>query len=221
MPQTAIRAVLFDFDGVLTTDKTGSLTTIRYLSEHAGIAHERLRDAFKNFNDDLNLGRKTHDDIWPLLCSSLNSELDKALLPLAFESTPMNAGMMHLARVLKRSRSVGIVTDNKKDRIDHLKLHAGLEPLFDPIVVSAEVGVSKEHPLIFQRALSYLGIAPDESVFIDNTRDNLVAPAALGMHTIHFDDERNDLGALIATLQRTYGIPLTDIALQDSRPRRP
>lgn len=221
MPQTTIRAVFFDFDGVLTTDKTGSLTTIRYLSEQTGIEYARLRDAVKNFNDDLNLGTTTHDDIWPELCRALNRDIDKALLPRAFESTPMNAGMMHLARMLKANYCVGIITDNKKDRIDYLKVHAGLASLFDPIVVSAEVGVSKEHPRIFEHALSRLGIAPDESVFIDNTPDNLVAPSALGMHTIHFDDERNDLDALTAMLRQTYGIRLTDIAPQGSRRPRP
>jgi len=33
-----IKAVLFDYDGVLTTDKTGSVTTHRYLSEKTASA---------------------------------------------------------------------------------------------------------------------------------------------------------------------------------------
>lgn len=216
-PRTSIRAVFFDFDGVLTTDKTGSLTTIRYLSDHTGIEHARLQEAFRPFNDDLNLGRTTHDEIWPALCRALHRDIDQALLPLAFESTPMNAGMMRLARALKAHYCVGIITDNKKDRIDHLKAYADLDALFDPIVVSAEVGSSKEHPRIFEHALRYLGIAPEESVFIDNTPDNLAAPRALGMHAIHFDDARNDLAALIATLTGTYGIRLADPSLLQTR----
>jgi len=34
-----IKAVFFDFDGVLTLDKTGSLTTARYISVATGIDH--------------------------------------------------------------------------------------------------------------------------------------------------------------------------------------
>jgi putative hydrolase of the HAD superfamily len=118
------------------------------------------------------------------------------LLIAAFEGTPLNHEMFGLARDLKRYRSVGIVTDNKADRISHLKAAANLAPLFDPIVVSAEVGSGKDNPRIFEVALDHLGISPFEAVFIDNSPANLVAPDALGMKTIYFDDEANDLRAL-------------------------
>jgi putative hydrolase of the HAD superfamily len=201
-----IKAVFFDFDGVLTRDKTGSLTTLRYLSARTGIPYERLQGAFGKYNEDLNLGKATHAGIWPQVCKALGCRIDPSLLREAFESTPMNAGMLQLARALKPRYSVGIITDNKKDRIDCLKEHAGLAALFDPIVVSAEVGASKASTPIFECALSHLGIAPQQSVFIDNSRANLVAPNALGMNTVYFDDDRNDVGALVETLKRMHGV---------------
>jgi len=36
------KAVFFDHDGVLTIDKTGSLTTNRFLSEQTGISYEAI-----------------------------------------------------------------------------------------------------------------------------------------------------------------------------------
>jgi len=186
---------------VLTRDKTGSLTTLRYLGEATGIAYARLREVFKAHNEAPTLGTTTHDEIWPAVCEALGCRIDKALLRRAFESTPFNAEMMRLARDLRCSCRVGIITDNKQDRIDHLRRFASLDAVFDPIVVSAEVGASKAGPLIFERALQGLGIAPGESVFIDNSEDNLVAPRRLGLHTIHFDDEANDVAALAAALQ--------------------
>jgi phosphoglycolate phosphatase-like HAD superfamily hydrolase len=44
-----IKAVLFDFDGVLTTDKTGSLTTARFLSQRTGIDLARVQSVLRNF----------------------------------------------------------------------------------------------------------------------------------------------------------------------------
>ena len=201
-----IRAIFFDFDGVLTRDKTGSLTTLRYLSEATGIDLDKLRDAFREHNAALNLGRTTHGAIWPTICDRLNFQIDKDLLSAAFESTPFNADMLELARNLRKKYSVGIITDNKKDRIDHLKVHAGLPALFDPIVVSAEVGSGKESPHIFQQALDRLRIGPMESIFIDNTTDNLAAPRALGMNTIYFEDDANDVQGLAATLVGKHGL---------------
>ena len=199
-----IRAIFFDFDGVLTTDNTGSVTTIRYLSEKTGIDQNAMWEAFAPFNDDLLYGRTSHIEIWPNICRNLGQEIDIDLLSGAFESTPMNQDMLELAQSLKKTCAVGIITDNKKDRIDFLKHHAGLDALFSPIVVSAEYGSGKDGPGIFLHALEHVGMAPHEAIFIDNSKRNLLAAAALGMQTIHFDDRINDIQGLIAALHSEY-----------------
>ena len=203
---TAVRAAFFDFDGVLTRDKTGSLTTLRYLARETGIPIDRLREAFLPYNEDLNLGKATHAGVWPAICRKLERPIDIALLQDAFDSTPLNAPMLELAGALKRRFIVGIITDNKADRMARLEAIAGLRALFDPIVVSSEVGSDKGSAGIFEVALRRAGVAPHESVFIDNSASNLVAARALGMHAIHFDDEANDVAGLRALLRDACGV---------------
>lgn len=200
-----IKAVFFDYDGVLTTDKTGSQTTTKYLSRVAGIELSAVKDAFRRHNEDLTLGRTTHTQIWPDICSALGQELRIGLLHEAFESTPINPKVFALARQLKERYSVGIITDNKKDRLDHLKQYQGLASLFDPIVVSAEVGSDKGSTEIFLLALHLAGVSPEEAVFIDNSKDNLAAPRGLGIKTIFHDDEKNDFQVLLRSLE-TLGV---------------
>lgn len=204
-----IRAIFFDFDGVLTTDKTGTVTTTRYVSQQTGIPLQVVKAAFARYNGDLTLGKKTHSVIWPLLCADLGRNVEIALLYEAFASTPLNEGMFLLARSLRKSHAVGIITDNKKDRIDHLKAQHNLGSLFSPIVVSAEVGFDKGSAEIFRHALRCSGVRPEEAVFVDNSRDNLFAPRALGMTAIFHDDERNDIGALVASFEEV-GISVGD-----------
>ena len=200
-----IKAIFFDYDGVLTKDKTGSLTTNRYLSQAAGVDFSKVRAAFSRHNTDLTLGKTTHAKIWEQICGELGSTMSLDILYEAFENTPVNEGMFSLARKLKASYAVGIITDNKKDRMDHLKRTQNLETLFSPIVVSAEVGASKEGTEIFLHALSCAAVEPEESVFIDNSRENLVAPCALGFKTVFHDDEKNDIEALVSTL-KNFGV---------------
>ena len=195
-----ISAIFFDYDGVLTTDKTGSLTTCRYVSRAMGIEVSAVLAAFRSHNEELTLGITTHVEIWPTICHTLGREVSITLLREAFESTPMNIGMFSLARSLKGKYSLGIITDNKKDRIDHLKSFQRLELLFDPIVVSSEVGSSKQSIEIFRGAAKYLNLEPETCVFIDNNRANLLAPSALGMQTIFHDDEKNDIAGLAKAL---------------------
>ena len=205
LSRSPVKAVFFDYDGVLTRDKTGSLTTNRFLSEHTGIAYDRVYRALEPHNRALNEGASSYAAVWPNVCAELGHELPLELLVRAFESTPINEPMWNLARGLKGRYAVGIVTDNKKDRIDHLKRYQRLPEIFDPIVVSADVGCTKAHPSIFERALACLSVRPEETVFIDNTRSNLIVPAALGMKTAHFDDEKNDVAGLVRLLGAEFG----------------
>jgi len=84
--------------------------------------------------------------------------------------------------------------------MDHLKSFQGLALLFDPIVVSSEVGSSKQNTEIFCGAMNYLDLEPETCVFIDNNRANLAVPSALGMQTIFHDDEKNDIAGLAKAL---------------------
>jgi len=204
-----IKAVLFDFDGVLTTDKTGSLTTTCFLSKRTGIDLARVQSVFRNFNNDLTLGKTTHARVWESICEGLGKSLSIELLKEAFESTPMNARMLELASDLHPRYSVGIVTDNKKDRIEHLKQLHNLPSLFDPIAVSAEIGVAKDSPEMFLGVLRHLNLNPNECVFIDNSQQNLIAPRSLGINTIYFDDETQDFEALSAALEG-LGVAVSD-----------
>lgn len=62
---------------------------------------------------------------------------------------------------------------------------AGLDGLFDPIVVSGEIGVGKPDPAAMEHVLDRLGAAPSECVMIGNSLRNDIAPAAaLGMKTV-------------------------------------
>jgi HAD superfamily hydrolase (TIGR01509 family) len=196
-----IRTIFFDYDGVLTTDKSGSATTFRYLSEASGMTLSTISAAFSPYASDLCTGRVSHAQIWRSVCEAMGEALDIGLLVGAFESTPLNKGMFSLAHRLSANYSVGIITDNNKDRMDHLRNHQGLDALFKPIVVSADVGSGKSGPEIFLHATSCAGVAPNESIFIDNSQANLAVARALGMHAVFHDDEKNDVDSLMEKLK--------------------
>jgi FMN phosphatase YigB (HAD superfamily) len=201
MEREVIRMIFFDYDGVLTTDKSGSLTTFRYLSETSGIASSTISAAFSPYASDLYTGGVSHAQIWHQACEAMGQALDIGLLTRAFESTPLNTAMFSLARRLSANYWVGIITDNTRDRMEHLRNHQGLDALFDPIVVSADVGSGKHGERIFLHATARAGVAPGECIFIDNSQANLVVARALGMHAVFHDDGKNDIGALTHSLQ--------------------
>ena len=198
--------MFFDYDGVLTTDATGSITTCRYLSQRADVPMARVKHAFARHNRALTLGEVTHESVWTEICADIGCALPLQILTDAFDSTPMNASMFDLARRLRNACRVAIITDNKLDRMRRLTAVQHLGELFDPIVVSAAEGMSKESKSLFDRALSAAGVRPAASVFIDNDRDNVAVAAACGMHAIHFDHVRNDVDGLAGRLRDEFSL---------------
>jgi len=198
------RFVFFDYDGVLTTDRTGSLTTCRHIAGATGLPLDRVRAAFAVHNEALTLGRTTHEQVWPRICAALGATLPLQLLQDAFDSTPRNERMFELARRLRRNCGTGIITDNKADRIRRLRSVQRLDELFDPIVVSADLGCSKDSEAIFHHALQRAGVPAHDCLFIDNDAGNAARATAIGMHGIHFDDALNDVAALAARLEHEF-----------------
>lgn len=194
------KAIFFDFDGVVTMDRTGSLTTTRHISRVTGIDPRRVEAAFAPFNDDLTCGRCTHAAIWADIRRALRADVDISLLEDAFASTPLNDEMLALARRLRPRYAVGVITDNKQDRMDCIERLHGLSSRFDPIVVSAAVGSTKTSRRIFEHALALARVEPKECIFIDNSVRNLLVPREMGMDGIHFDDVANDVPGLADAL---------------------
>ncbi|MET0333943.1 MAG: haloacid dehalogenase, partial [Rhizobacter sp.] len=89
-----IKAVFFDYDGVITLDKTGSLTTCCYLGQRLGLPTDTVQAAMRPHNEALNQGHTTHRAIWPEVCRALGRNIPFEWLQAAFESTPLNGEML-------------------------------------------------------------------------------------------------------------------------------
>ncbi|MDR0334214.1 MAG: HAD family phosphatase [Dysgonamonadaceae bacterium] len=61
----------------------------------------------------------------------------------------------------------------------------------DGIVVSGDEKLIKPDPKIYQVLIDRYSIKPEESLFIDDNFDNIVAAQKLGFHTIHLTNDVN------------------------------
>ncbi|MCK5130067.1 MAG: HAD-IA family hydrolase [Clostridiales bacterium] len=196
-----IKAVFFDFDGVLTIDATGSTSICNYISKVTGIEKSDFRKEYSKYNYDLLYGMTTHEKIWNELNEGLNTNIDIKHMYDSFINTPMDKKMLDLANKLKRNGYVtGIITDNKSDRINHISNFHDLSSTFDCIAISSDIGSGKEHQPIFDYVLKETSLKANECVFIDNSRTNLVKPNEMGMKTIFYNHIDRDFKGLLNEL---------------------
>jgi len=114
--------------------------------------------------------------------------------------------MISFVPKLKKEYQIGLITDNKADRIDEILHFYDLTDLFDTVVVSAACKCGKTDRKIFEMALDSLHGRADECIFIDNSLKNLVVPAKMGMRTILFDDQVRDYSALRNSLSGVLSV---------------
>ena len=188
------KAILFDFDGVLTLDETGSQSICKYISRITKIDRAIFEKEYRKYNADLLTGKLKHEDVWGKICSAIGQDIDIKILYDSFINTPINLGMLELVQKLKdNDYKIAMVTDNKSDRIHSIVDYHEWDNLLDGIVVSAEVGSGKDQEDIFHKTFQILRVKPEECVFIDNKKENLVIPNNLGVIALFFDYEKNDV----------------------------
>jgi len=197
-----IKAVLFDFDGVLTIDKTGSTSITKFISDSCGIPLENVKSCYYKFNKQLLLGEITHQEIWQDFCKALGQDIDYSILIDSFRATRLDKKMIALVQELKKRYLIGMITDNKCDRIRTILEHRSLNQYFDVVAVSACLHSGKDSHSIFEYALNTLNVSASECVFIDNTEKNLVIPKQMGMSTILYNDDNRDYDLFVKDLER-------------------
>lgn len=188
-----MKAIIFDFDGVLTIDKYGSDSILKYLDENTDVSIEVLKKEYYKINKGLLYGQYTHKDIWNEYCRNVGADIDFQILMDSFINTPLDKDMFSIVKQLKEKYLIGMITDNKVDRIDTILKHHRLTDLFDTVIISAQCKCGKNDRKIFDITLEALNVEPSECVFIDNSEKNLIVPNEIGMHTILFDDENRDI----------------------------
>jgi putative hydrolase of the HAD superfamily len=122
--------------------------------------------------------------------ASVSSEIIRQALDAYFEEyvrkVSMEKEVIPTLRSLLPRYSLGVVTNFAYPSGIHAILRKfGLEEIFDPIVISGEVGWIKPSPIIFQAALSKLRLSADHVVFVgDDPETDIEGAKNVGMKTV-------------------------------------
>jgi putative hydrolase of the HAD superfamily len=210
--RTGIRAVLWDFGGVLSA------------SPFEAFAHyERQHGLPEGFIRSLN-ATDHHENAWARLERSevtigefvnlFEAEAEAAGHPidgaavLSLLGGELRPRMLHAVERCREHFLVGLLTNNfltaeaaehPGGSIDHVL------GLFHEVIESSRVGVRKPEVRFFEIACERLGIEPAEAVFLDDLGINLKPARAMGMTTIKVTNEDQALAELESVLGISLG----------------
>ena len=207
-PATSLRAVIFDFGGVLWDmrwDVARELDRAHDLPRSSVFETlyrcEAWGDIERGIGDPAAWTEGAHRELErragrPL--PRLHDEWRKA-------QVAVDANIA-LVRALRPPFRCSILSNADRSLRGRLEGELALHELFDDIVVSAEVGMAKPDPAIFRLAADRLGLPPASCVFVDDWDKNVEAARAVGMQAVlHRVDQGHDLRAQLAALGVTLG----------------
>jgi len=203
-PTRSIKALIFDFGGVLL--RTMSQEPRERLARRFGLSREELVSVvFDSKESELEqLGRLSPGARWRRLAQVLGLESEEEVQAFQTEFFSADALDPELINYLRRMRGrfkTALLSNAWADLAGWLRTRFHIDDCFDVIVISAAVHMMKPDPAIYRHTLNELQVAPQEAVFVDDSRPNVEAAAALGIHAIQFTTREAVLEELEALLQ--------------------
>lgn len=171
-----IRGIIFDCFGVLAQ---GSLS---YFSSITPPEHQQ---ALHDVNGQADLGLLSHQEY--IEAVSRLAGVPESRVERAFaEKHILDEALMNYARSLKPEYKIAMLSNVGYDVINRMFTAEQLGELFDAVVLSAEVGMVKPNPKIFELTATRLGLLPEECIMIDDIAANVDGAIQAGMQGVTY-----------------------------------
>jgi epoxide hydrolase-like predicted phosphatase len=197
--------LLVDYGGVLTTDVFSSFEAFcrnEGLEPHLVATHFRSNPEARQLLFDLEVGTLTEEEFEPRFAAVLGVTEPAGLIDRLFGGMRADHAMMNAVRAAKDAGvRTGLISNSwGKGRYDRSQFPV----LFDGVVISAEVGVRKPDPRIYELGAKAIGLEPADCVFVDDIPGNLKPARDLGMATVH----HTGADETVPQLERLLGVRL-------------
>jgi putative hydrolase of the HAD superfamily len=202
----AIRAVMFDFGGVISTSPFEEFARLEI--EH-GLPPDFIRTVNATNPHDNAWARLERAELgvdafgleWAAEARALGYEVDGRRV-LAGIGGKIRPQMVAAIKACRTSYKTACLTNNFGSAESVVSEEvAAVYALFDAVLESRVLGVRKPDPRFYELACTVLGVEPEESVFLDDLGVNLKPARALGMHTIKVADPDQALAELERVLE--------------------
>lgn len=186
--KSGVTFVYFDINGCLVRFFHHAFTE---LARETGMPADQIETIFWHYNDAVCRGEMPLDDFNRILAEQLHHMIDwKAYYMRAVSAIPE---MHEVVKWASEHYRVGLLSNIMPGHIPDM-IASGLLPdiAYDAIIDSSEVGAIKPEPQIYQIAEERAGVPPEEILFIDDSRGNIMPASQRGWKVLWFDDFRPD-----------------------------
>ena len=186
---SSINLILFDFGGVLAEEGfRNGLIAIAQLNGLEPVSF--LHKAYDiTFNRGFVLGTVDEKAFWQDLRQQTGIQGDDQKLRNEILSRFIMRGwMLELIKQLHSNSLLLAILSDQTNWLDELDQQHDFFKLFDRVFNSYHMGKSKRDMSLFEDVLAEMGVRSEQSLFIDDSLENIERAQLKGLHTIHYQD---------------------------------
>lgn len=194
------KALLLDYGGVLSSFGRQGDGLDRLLS-HLGVEpRDEYRESTWPLLDLFKVGKLSNQEFWNRLAKLHDKDVPKDIEQIWKVEFPEHKALISF---IKQKQSTGIITailSNVWPPTRQHLLDLGAYDGYDHVFLSDELGMAKPDPKIFKYALDKMGVAAEDTIFVDDQEKNTKAAEKLGMAVVLAKNEAQiikDLSALL------------------------
>ncbi len=198
---TKINTFIFDCFGVICDPPLSNW--YKNKSEKHGFIDEKLHDILREFD----LGKMSEEDMEEYFSKYEGINLTREAIRDEIDAyLQLDRTLADMIGKLKNTGFKTILLSNANASFFErkiYKLYPEFKNLFDEIVISSEVGMVKPDKEIYLHTLEKISSKPEECVFIDDNKENVLASEKLGITGYVYTDSKS-----FAEYLKTLGINL-------------
>lgn len=213
-----IKAIFFDFNGVIIDDETIQMNAYREVMKEHGIdlTEEWYFSALGM--DDKTFVRAMFERAQKPISDEIHASILAAKTALhrtmIEEELPLFPGVLNFIKSVAREFEIGLVSMANQEEIGYVFERAHLNPLFSVLVMSDDVSVCKPAPDCYRRGLEKLNekrqserrlpLLSTECLAIEDSPPGIQSARVAGMHTLGVtntvsEDALREVGAEVVT----------------------
>jgi putative hydrolase of the HAD superfamily len=212
----AISAVIFDYGQVLV----GSPTAEEFgrMAGTFDLGIESFYQLWEASRGPYDRGDFSAEEYWLKLSAQTNTTLDRKQIEMLrgveveMWAHPIPGMLDWVSQLRAAGIKTGVLSNMPWDLVKHVRTNCPWMNDFSFKTLSAEVGMIKPDPAIYQHTLRGLGVSASEALFIDDRAINIQAARELGIRSVQFQS----ISQLKQELEG-LGFPVLPTSVESSR----
>ena len=191
MGKTKIRALILDYGGVISLPQKSE--NVENILRTLNLEYDDFIRIYYNERGAFDNGQVRIEEFWLNFLRECNLESKSDVIPYLIQEdieswTQLNDSVLQFASESQgKFFKLAVISNMPIDILEYMRKKFEWFGLFDELVFSCEVGMSKPDIEIYKYGLRKLNLPAGDCLFVDDSPDNVRAAMEVGLHTIHFD----------------------------------